>query len=477
MNHVNLTTAESAGSSSSDWDDFWDLLLPWVEDGSVIPIVGQDLLALELDGVRVSLDTYLAERLAQALGQGPPSPAADEPPLAEPLTLNRVIYRFLKQKRPIERIYVALAELLKEEGANAIPVPQPLLQLADIDPFRIFVTTTFDPLLERALRKKRPGVRLRVERHSVKEWQESNDLPDDFEPTSETFLYHLLGRLSNEPQDFTVTEEDLLEFLHSLNSRPPASLFAELASEKKHLLIIGTSFSEWLARFFIRLPKKQRLWSLQSSLKDFLADPHLQGDVSLGPFLESFCRHAMSFRGLDAVAFVDELHTRWVARGRRSLLPRTARRGAGKIFLSYANEDLAAVEKIRARLVANNLGVWIDTEQLRGGENFPNEIKRAIEKCFVFIPVLSPHTRDWQDRYYRQEWDWALRRMVRLPANRKLIVPVAIEDMAHDDETLPEGIRQLTWIHLPHGEPDDGFLAQVKNVFQQAQKPPRPDVP
>jgi hypothetical protein len=390
------------------------------------------------------------------------------------LTLNRVIYRYLKQERPrsLDRIYLTLAGLLEEDSEEAVPVPEPLLKLADL-PFRIFMSTTFDPLLERALRQVRPDEALQVRSFSVRDWKKTNDLPEDFDPRRETFVYHLLGRLSRKAQDYAVTEEDLLEFFHSLSRRPPEALFGEL--EGKHLLIIGSSFSEWLARFFIRLPtQEERLWDVQSKRTDFLADPRLQGDATLAPFLESFCGHTTSFRGGDAVAFVDELHRRWIDRGRRSPLPAPSPSAAGKIFLSYAHEDAEAVEKIRARLQAENLSVWIDTEQLRGGTSFPEAIKRAIDQCFVFIPVLSQSARTWDDRYFRQEWDWAVQRVPRLPANRELIVPVAIDDIGYKDETIPKGIGGLTWIRLPGGEPDAPFVERVREVFRNAQKPPRP---
>lgn len=474
MTDIELPTTAGAitGPASPAWDNFWDPLLHYVEEGSVIPVVGQDLLIIEIGGRRVSLDTYLAERLAQALGQVPPVLAPDEPPMAEPLSLKRVIYRFLRQESPrsLDRIYLTLASFLDEASVDAVPVPEPLFKLAEILPFRIFVTTTFDALLERALHRIRPGEPLQVRSFSVRNWRLTNDLPDDFDPTRGTFVYHLLGRLSNKAQDFAVTEEDLLEFFHSLNRRPPVSLFDEL--DRGHLLIIGSSFSDWLARFFIRLPTQaERLWDVQFKRTDFLADPRLQADVTLVPFLESFCRHAASFSGGDAVAFVDELHRRWLARGRRSPCCPPTPSAEGKIFLSYVNEDASAVAKIRKALAHEELSVWIDSERLRGGASFHGEIKRAIEGCFVFIPILSQNARAWQDRYCRLEWNWAIQWKVRLPANRVLIVPVAIDDIEPDDEAIPEGLRDLTWIRLPSGEPDDAFVARIREVFRMAQKP------
>jgi TIR domain-containing protein/SIR2-like protein len=455
-------------------EKFWRRLLSYVEgrqsEKRVIPIVGQDLLVLEIGGRRVSLDTYLAERLATELGQEPPAPSPGEPAMAEPLTLNRVIYRYIKQERPLnlDLIYDSLSGFLDESGSDAVPVPEPLLKLAEL-PFRIFVTTTFDPLLARALRQVRKNENVEVRGYSVRDRGGIEDLPEDFDPDRETLVYHLLGRLTHEAQDFAVTEEDLVEFFRCLHKRPPEALFGEL--DQGHLLIIGSSFSEWLARFFIRLPTRdERLWDVQMKRADFLADPRLLTDVTLVPFLESFCGHATLFREGDAVTFVNELHRRWVERGRRSPRPARETRPEGKIFLSYAHEDAKAVEKIRSRLEGEELAVWIDHQQLRGGEVFHDEIKRAIERAFVFVAVLSQSTRDWEARFYRREWTFALEHAGDLPPNRKFILPVAIDSIDYGDETIPGGLRGLDWIRLPGGEPDDAFVQRVREVFRAADK-------
>ncbi len=50
--------------SSFDWDD----LLDCIEEKSVIPIIGQDLLTVAIDGKQQTLQQWLAIRLAEELG-------------------------------------------------------------------------------------------------------------------------------------------------------------------------------------------------------------------------------------------------------------------------------------------------------------------------------------------------------------------------------------------------------------------------
>lgn len=46
---------------------FWEQILDYVESGSVIPVVGQDLLQVEVNGGARTLYVYLARELAGQL--------------------------------------------------------------------------------------------------------------------------------------------------------------------------------------------------------------------------------------------------------------------------------------------------------------------------------------------------------------------------------------------------------------------------
>jgi hypothetical protein len=102
---------------------------------------------------------------------------------------------------------------------------------------------TFDVLMERAVdearfdgqRQTRPRTRPATVR--IPSGVRSAGLPRGVPP---------LGRLSGTPHSFAVTREDTLEFMESLLSRPPGFLFDKL--RESDLLILGSRFSEWLAR-------------------------------------------------------------------------------------------------------------------------------------------------------------------------------------------------------------------------------------
>lgn len=280
----------------------------------------------------------------------------------------------------MEDIYPALKTVAL--GAESLPVPEPLLQLADIAPFQLFVTTTFDSFLARSLNQKRFGGNLKTRVLSYSPSEVQDVPPADFKSSGLPIVYHLLGKVFATPA-YAVTHEDLVEFFHSLQSetRSPKILFDEL--NRKNLLILGSRFSGWLTRFLIRMSKAQRLSTGGKS--DYLADAEVSGDPSLVMFLKHFCRATKIFTSGNAVEFVAELHRRWV--GRHGDNPARATppvEGAqadvepGAVFLSYASEDLAAAEKIKQALDAAGVDVFLDREELHAGEDWEMKLRRSI---------------------------------------------------------------------------------------------------
>ena len=86
--------------------------------------------------------------------------------------LNEVACRYLSKGKPAQHIYAALKTVAAE--AEALPIPEPLLQLASIRPIQLFVSTTFDSSLTRALNQKRFGgnANTRVFAHAPNEVQD-----------------------------------------------------------------------------------------------------------------------------------------------------------------------------------------------------------------------------------------------------------------------------------------------------------------
>ncbi len=141
-----MSTVSVAAERLQGFDeDAWDDLLNYIEERRVIPIIGPDLLRVQTDTGLRPLYEWLAEKLAARL-------SVDVAELPQPLTLNDVMCAWLGQRGRREEAYTRLRSIMREVQFEPPPV---LRQLAQITDFDLFVTTTFDPLLETAVNLER----------------------------------------------------------------------------------------------------------------------------------------------------------------------------------------------------------------------------------------------------------------------------------------------------------------------------------
>ena len=240
----------------------WSTLIGLVAERKIVPVIGQDLLQVATPLGEMPLYRFIALRVAEALEIDPPAPDTPTP-------LHAVATMYLEKGGGWQDIYSTVNEVT-DGAVSSIEPPAALLDLAAIEPFSLFVTTTFDPLLERALNRVRYGGKDDTRVIAFTPTQ-TKDLPDRTYDSSTACVFHLFGRSSTSP-DYAVTEEDILEFMNLLQSdvKRPQNLFRELA--QRDLLIIGNSFSDWVGRFFIRVTRQERVWITETRINSYVAD-------------------------------------------------------------------------------------------------------------------------------------------------------------------------------------------------------------
>jgi hypothetical protein len=453
-------------SSSAATDRLWDQLLQVIEAGLVIPVLGRDLLRVDVDGRRVDFYRYLAERLARKLGV-----PMDE--LAPHASLDAVVYRFLDERGGLEDVYPALKSVMPRRGE--LPLPEPLVKLASIGAFKLFVSTTFDALLAEAIDRERFGGREKAQvlAYSPRDVQ---DLPCPLPKLNRPTVFSLFGRVSPVPHSYALTDEDTLEFMHCLQSeaRRPRLLLDELA--QRPLLFIGCSFADWLTRFLIRIAKSDRLWIARGKT-DVVADSMVSGDANLVQFLHHFSERTRVFAGAP-IEFVDELHRRWTEQPRSTALssepPAAHAHGSpamesGAVFLSYASEDLAAALAIRDALEGAGVDTWLDKSALEAGDEYEGKIKRNITNCSLFMPIISRRVLTAERRFFRIEWAHAIETARMVSPSSRFIVPVVIDDTSYNEPAVPEAFRRLHWDRLAGGQPTLDFVERIRDCYRQCQ--------
>lgn len=137
----------------------------------------------------------------------------------------------------------------------------------------------------------------------------------------------------------------------------------------------------------------------------------------------------------------------------------------GAVFLSYASEDAQAASRICEALRAAGVEVWFDQSELRGGDAWDQRIRREIHDCALFVPVISQHTQERLEGYFRLEWKLAVDRSHLMAAERAFLVPVVVDSTREADAFAPDAFRAVQWTRLPDGGTPPDFIARVQRLL------------
>ena len=218
---------------------------------------------------------------------------------------------------------------------------------------------------------------------------------------------------------------------------------------------------------------KRRRLSDPRDVGEVLADDHSDGDERLMAFLQQVSVRTRVYSG--AEQFVDELHRRWTARRKpadvipisaapQRFLPPEREMPDNAVFISYAREDLAAVQKLKAGLDAAGVKTWFDMERLESGDDYDRKIQRNIARCSYFIPVVSATTERRLEAYFRREWSYAIDRTRNMADGAMFILPVCIDDTDEGDAQVPDKFKAVHFTRLPGGEAR-AFVARVQELL------------
>lgn len=113
------------------------------------------------------------------------------------------------------------------------------------------------------------------------------------------------------------------------------------------------------------------------------------------------------------------------------------------VFLAYAAEDSAPVERLYAALENAGLQPWMDRRKLLPGQNWPRAIEGAIETADFFIACLSQRAISKRGTF-QSEVRYALDCARSAPLEDIYFIPVRLEDCK-----VPAQIqRQLQYVDL-----------------------------
>lgn len=368
--------------------------------------------------------------------------------------INDYILRLVNQA--LKRQYGSFDEVLQHTGKEVDPIRNLLMwdvfrksmEINDVSTelqglmrthlFKVVVTTTFDSYLEMLMEDIWGKDNLRIvnvwDTESLKAFYKvlsSYNKPGDYnEPT----LIYAFGkceeyeknRYARKDVEYIQTIERWLE----LDKRENLMMQFILS---KRLLSLGCKFDDWYFRFFWyilrREEDRQREGDIaiafdrndrsDQKLETYLKNSRviLKSDVDCRAFMRQFTYALSSLND-------DNSYRERVLQHRRS----------GKIFFSYSNNDKVLARKLFQRLSSLYPNMWFDQEHILGGDDYDQEISRAISQATIFIPLLTANVADdlkngRLDNYYNDEWRQAANSPV-LDA----VIPLAVDGFSPREE-------------------------------------------
>jgi hypothetical protein len=113
-----------------------------------------------------------------------------------------------------------------------------------------------------------------------------------------------------------------------------------------------------------------------------------------------------------------------------------------RVFLCHATADKPAVHTLYDHLLADGFDAWLDEEKLLPGQNWREEIPKAVRDSEIILVCLSRHSIN-KEGYVQKEIKIALDTADEKPEGTIFIIPARL-----DDCKVPDRLRIYQWVDL-----------------------------
>lgn len=323
-----------------------------------------------------------------------------------------------------------------------------LMQLLQTRCFRIVLATSIDPYLEIAMEKVWGKGNFDVVQIENAQQSFKQTMFDEFGVTRPTLCY-VFGKVSAEKSlsenRFVLSENDAMERISNWFENQKSNSFLKYVRNFR-LLSVGCQFDDWMFRFF---------WFLLRGRVNTEADGQVAVEIKNDDNLKHYLESEKVKVFTNARLFMQEVSNHIHSVTDVSQLPRHE----NGVFISYAHEDRYIALPLFERLHAAGINVWLDEKKLESGAEYEQHIRRAINNCKVFMPILSSQIKadmisnKVEDRWYRLEWQLVQARCddeAKINANGQAnfkIIPIIVGDYRFNEsyhQQLPSCIIGAT---------------------------------
>ncbi|MGD2090835.1 MAG: toll/interleukin-1 receptor domain-containing protein [Candidatus Aminicenantes bacterium] len=434
-----------------DWED----LLSRIKNNNVIPVIGRQLYRVDIDSdgkKNFPLYEYLADVVSK--GKHHKFPMACQKFISENNDSRRKLSDFLKKQ---------LQDIcLTEEN--------PLYKLARIKSFDLFVNTTCDNFLLKALKKVRTS-----SPHTFFYTTKQKYIDPKMPVINDSLIFHIFGNLMvKENLYIAYTEgfmvDTIMSFFKNIEKSPNLRLIQRMVDSA--LLFLGCEYDDWLLQYLMCLLScnSYKNENFKLIMGDNFNNPSNDLFQQLIQFLIK--QNVVEFYPVKDDNFVDllfdEIQTEEI------IQPEDF---PGKVFLSFEGRDRPVAQELTGVMQDAGIGVWLDEFNLELGKPVKEEIVDAINKCTVFIPLTSKHTKKKVDKkkdpkYHIKEWEYAHSKHItdkkKLNDDKKCIkiIPIVLDSV----ENIYDEFKDFYCYMLPKKETDrkyDEFIKKLKEILRE----------
>ena len=433
-------------------DHDWRILLRSISQGKSVLVLGPQVAIDPADAEPTLLQDKLVRRLTNELRE-----SGNDENLVNPDELPHVaeVYsRETRRKRP--GLELEVEDFYAPIRGKTTPLHLDLAAL----PFTLCVTITPERFLYNAFAQtagKKPLYDFYHFRPESSRGAERPRLvaPPERDPSCSPLTYDLFGSLDH-LDSLVLSDSDLLDFLvNAARGAPPLNEYvaSRFTDPRTSFLFVGFGFAQWYVRILLHVLTggNENQPSLAIETPAFFNDPEQRETIF------SFQNgYLIDFRGPPTHEFARELRERFekeyppgaseqkgmTASPLASPAPAAPSPDAPVAFLCHESRDKPLVEEVAAQLEARGIRIWLDKQNLRGGDSWPQLIPQVIEKqAHYFIVLQSPRMLDKPESYFFREIKLAMERQEGFAPGLRFMLPAILER----DPQLP--LAALSKVH------------------------------
>ena len=405
-------------------DGNWETLIEEIIKGNVIPVIGSGILT---DGK--DINQMFIDKLADKFGI-----------TSRPTSFSQLVYNPVFEQK--ENIYPWLCRLVEMATPTALTPSTILRRILSIKQFPFVITTSFFPVVERAMSEIWKDRRVKVMAFSNDPSTLKKgfcDLSEEREIKDPT-VYYMFGRVCKTPHKFAVTDADMLSFCKGWLSDGKRPAILSKILKNKYLLVFGSNYSDWLFRFIWYSINQDE----QSQTNSFVPSPGMVVEQKADQALLDFLKRVDTFTQKDPEYVINTIERKLSEREEEILSRKfeTPEKGTD-IFLSYSRNDEKYAELLYETLTRKGLNVWYDRQKIHTGANWLEEIQNAIDTTKYFIQIVTPKSIQLGNEFhvYTQERKMALSHADGF--ERDFFIPLMHSAVSPDDPGLPRQMRML----------------------------------